>query len=223
VLLVAGLALITSTPAYASSILPGQSGVVPSVLPNPGNPPLIFDSGQQFFTFGPAGLQVTVAYEAYVALDPFSPHLYPCGGNCIDFALDVELVSGPAGAITTLNSVAIGGFGGANAAIDVDYLFDASSALVPSTANRSASPGSGLITFNYAGFNVPLEDSKTLVLRTDLTSWNGGLGLTFMTTVAFPAVTFNPGGTVVVSTPEPSSILLLGTGALFVLLRRKRA
>jgi len=219
VLFLAGFALITATPAYATSILPGGTAV-PSVLSNPGNVPLIFDSGHQFFTFGPAGLQVTVGYEAYVAFDPFTPHLFGCGGNCVDVALDVSLISGPSGAITTLDSVAIGGFGGANASIDVDYLFDNSSASVPSTANRSPSPGSGLITFLYAGGLS--NDSKTLVLRTDLTHWNGAMGITFNATEVFPSRTFNPSGTVLISTPEPSSILLLGSGALLVLLQKKR-
>src|SRR5262249_51085469 len=148
--------------------------------------------------------------EAYVAFDPFSPHIYGCGGNCVDLALDLQLLSGPAGAITTLNSVAIGGFGGANASIDVDHIVDNSSALVPSSANRSASPGSGVIAFNFAG-GIPVGGaSKTLVLRTDLTSWNGTMNIGFMSTEAFTNNTFNPGGIVTVSTPEPSSIVLLG-------------
>ena len=129
----------------------------------------------------------------------------------------------PFGATTTLNAISIGGFGGAGASMDVGYIMDLSSALAPSTADRSPGPGSGVITFDFAGGIPTGSDVKTLVVRTDLTNWDGLAGIGFNVNETFPG--HDPvrvSGIAQIATPEPSSILLLGTGALLALRLKKR-
>lgn len=222
--LLAGLVVVAPTPANAAPILPGQTGVVPTgyLDPNNGNN-LVFLGifGPQLFTFGGPGLQVTVEYTLFVVRDPFSPGLFGCGTNCVDFGVDATIVSGPAGATTLLNSISMGGFGGNNALMDVGFISNNFSPFAPTTADRS--PGGGNVTFNFAGGIPPFNDAKPLSLRTDLTGWVGTMAIGFNATVVFPGVApFHPGGQALVSTPEPSSILLLGSGALVALRRRKR-
>lgn len=207
----------------STPILPGDTGIPPTGYNDPGGSTFLLAYGPQLFTFGGPGIQVTVEFEAFVVREPFTSHLYACGDNCLDFAVNATLVSGPLGATTTLNSISLGGFGGAGASMDVGYItgpFD----IPPSTANRSPSPGSGIVTFNFAGNGIPVGDeARALVVRTDLTNWNGLLFIGFNATVTFPtAGTFHPAGTAAVATPEPSSMLLLGSGALLALRRKKR-
>jgi len=223
--LLAGLVVVAPTPANAASILPGQTGVVPTgyLDPNNGNN-LVFLGifGPQLLTFGGPGLQVTVEYTLFVVRDPFNPGLFACGTNCVDFGVDATLVSGPAGATTLLNSISLGGFGGNTASIDVGFISNNFSPFAPTTADRTQT--GGIVTFNFApGIPPPNNDAKPLSLRTDLTDWIGTMGVGFNATVVFPGVgTFHPNGLALVSAPEPSSILLLGTGALVALRRRKR-
>ena len=226
IVLLAGLVVIATTPANAASILPGQTGVAPTgyLDPNQGNN-LVFLGifGPQLITFGGPGLQVTVEYTLFVVRDPFNPGLFACGTNCVDFGLDATVISGPAGATTFLNSISMGGFGGNNASIDVGFISNNFSPFAPTTADRSLNGGN--VTFNFVpGVPPPNNDAKPLSLRTDLTDWIGTMGIGFSATVVFPgAGTFHPSGLAVVSTPEPSSILLLGSGALVALRRRKRS
>jgi hypothetical protein len=222
--LLAGLVFVAATPANATPILPGNTGVVPTgyVDPNNGsNLTLLGVFGPQLFTFGGPGLQVTVEYTLFVVRDPFNPGLFPCGTNCVDFGVDATIVSGPVGATTLLNSISMGGFGGNNALMDVGFISNNFSPFAPTTADRSANGGA--VTFNFAGGIPPFNDAKPLSLRTDLTNWIGTMGIGFSATVVFPGIApFHPSGQVVVSTPEPSSILLLGSGALVALRRKKR-
>ena len=220
--LLAGLTFVV-TPAYATPINAGDTGTAPTAYPNPGGATLLFDSGYQLFTFGAPGLEVTVFYDLHVALDPLSPHLYSCSANCVDFALDAGIVSEPAGSTTTLNSISLGGFGGSGAQIDVGYLMDASPVGAPSTVDRSPNPNSGVITFHY-GTGIPVSfDTKTLLLRTDLTNWGGTFSIGFNTTEVIPGHDpFHESGIATI-TPEPSSMLLLGSGLLLASRRKKRA
>jgi hypothetical protein len=216
----AGLALLLATPAYATPINPGDTSIAPTAYTNPGGVTILYDSGYQLFTFGAPGLQVTVFYDFLVARDPLSPPLYACGSNCVDFALDAGVVSGPVGKTTTLNSIFLEGFGGSAASIDVGYLTDASLVGAPSGADRSPNPDSGTITFDYAA-GIPVSfNTKTLVLRTNLTDWNGTAAVGFNATVAYP---LNYESGVATITPEPASVVLLGSGLLLALRRKKRA
>jgi len=222
--LLAGLVFVAATPANAASILPGNTGVVPTGYfdPNNGNNlDFLGIFGPRLFTFGAPGVQVTVEYTLFVVRDPFGPALYACGVNCVDFGVDVTVVSGPAGATTVLNSISMGGFGGSNALMDVGFISNNFSPFAPTTVDRAAN--GGIVTFNFAGGIPPGNDAKPLSLRTDLTGWIGTMGIGFNATVVFPGLApFHPSGLTVVSTPEPSSILLLGSGALVALRRKKR-
>ncbi|HUL75060.1 MAG TPA: PEP-CTERM sorting domain-containing protein [Vicinamibacterales bacterium] len=224
-LLLSGLTAFAVTPAYATPIFPGDTGIIPTVYPGGGpEPPILFDSGAQSFVFGPPGLQVFVNFQVVALLDPLAPHLYPCGGTCLDFALDVELSGGPAGATTTLTSVGLGGFGGANASIDVGYVNEYVTGVAPSGVNRSVSPNSGGITFTFSS-GIPVGGvTETMLLRTDLTSWNGTINVGFGAREAFPmGPVFTPSGIASVAAPEPGSLVLLSSGALLAFRRRIRA
>jgi len=227
--LLAGLVFLAAAPANAASILPGNTGVVPTGYLDPnngGNLNFLGIFGPQLFTFGGPGLQVTVEYTLFVVRDPFNPGLYPCGLNCVDFGVDATVVSGPVGATTRLNSISMGGFGGNSALIDVGFISNNFSPYAPTTADRSAN--GGIVTFHFTDGVPPGvppgNDAKPLSLRTDLTNWNGFMTLGFNATVVYPGLDpFHPAGLTLVSTPEPSSILLLGSGAFaLIALRRKK-
>ncbi|HKW00295.1 MAG TPA: PEP-CTERM sorting domain-containing protein [Vicinamibacterales bacterium] len=225
IVLLAGLVLVAA-PANAAPILPGNTGVVPTgyLDPNNGNNlNFLAIVGPQQFTFGGPFLEVTVEYTLFVVRDPFNPGLYGCGTNCVDFGVDVTVVSGPPAGVAVLNSISLGGFGGANALIDVGYISNNFSPFAPTSADRAAN--GGVVTFNFAGgVPPPGQDVKPLSLRTDLTDWNGVLGVGFTATVTIPGHDpFHTNGVTIVSTPEPTSIVLLGSGALVALRRRKRA
>src|SRR5262249_18521004 len=140
--------LLCAAPARSTPLLPGATGVVPTALgpvSNIGSPTVLFDSGQQFFGFGPAGLQVFVKFGEAIIRDPFVPW-FGCGANCLDFVLEVQLLGGPAGATTLLTSISMNTFG--VSAVDVGWLQDHPTWVAPTAADRG--PLGDVVSFDFA-------------------------------------------------------------------------
>jgi len=211
--------LLVAASAYSTPLLPGDTGIVPTALgpvANIGNPTFVFDSGQLSFTFGQVGQQVSVHFGQSIIKDPFAP-LFSCGANCLDFILEAQLVSGPAGATTRLTSVSMNTFG--VSAVDVGWLQATNHPtwVAPTAADRG--PLGDVVSFDFvpgiptgAGFDT----SQVLIIRTDRTSFSPQDFVGFSAIVSFPdGPTFTPSGLFTVQAqpaPEPASLVLLGTG-----------
>jgi hypothetical protein len=223
------LLLFYAAPAHSTPLVPGATGVVPTALgplSSIGSPTFLFDSGVQSFTFGPAGQQASVRFAEIIVKDPFAP-LFGCGANCLDFVLQTELVSGPAGATTRLTSISMNTFG--TSAVDVGWLLDQPTYVAPTTADRG--PLGDVVTFDFApGIPVggSLDTSQVLVIRTNLTSLSPQDFVGFSATETFaaggPPVTVSGLDSVQVEpVPEPSSMMLMLGGAVFGAFRKRRS
>ena len=211
--------LLFASRALATPIAAGTT-VVPSSIGNPSGVTVVFDSGLIPFSFGAPGLVAGVEFDEFVVDDPFPTHLYSCGASCLDFALVVEPLFGPPGATTTLTSATLGAFGGdSSTTMDADYI---TGGFAPTSASRG--PGGGSVAFQFVPGGAIGTMSAGLVLRTDLTTWNGVFGAGFTMHEVFPEHDpFDVRGVDLVSTPEPTSLVLMGSGALIGVLRRRRA
>ncbi len=221
--------LVHAAPASSTPLLPGDTGVAPTSMgPLPSLPPsaFVFDTSPTTLTFGTAGNQVTVRFGETILRDPFTP-LFACGANCLDFVLQTQLVSGPAGATTLLDSISLNTFGGS--AVDVGWLLDHATYVIPSGADRSLS--GDVVTFDFSpGIPVgsSLDTSQVLLIRTDRTSFSPQDLVGFSATVSVPGVPpSTQSGSYLVQTqpvPEPSSVMLVAGGALLgALIKRRRA
>jgi len=221
------LALLPAAPAGASALLPGDTGTVPTFLgPFSSVPPVtfLFDSGVTTVTFGPAGSQVTVRFGEDIIKDPFAP-LFSCGADCLDFVLQTQMVSGPAGATVVLNSISMNTFG--TSAVDVGWLLDTATYHAPSGVDRG--PLGDVVTFDFSP-GIPtgasVDTSQILVIRTDRTSFSPQNFVGFSATITFAdGSTATPSVLYSVQTepvPEPSTMMLVAGGALLGALGRRR-
>jgi hypothetical protein len=204
--------------------LPGDSGIVPTALgPVPSIPSsaFLFNTGRTILSFGPAGQQVTVAFGETILRDPLTP-LFSCGANCLDFVLQTQLISGPAGATTRLNAISMDTFGGSS--VDVGWFLDQSTYVSPSAADR---PLGDVVSFDFSA-GIPVgagqDTSQVLLIRTNRTTFSPQNFVGFSATEDFgngrvltPSVLF------AVPVPEPSSMLLVAGGAVFAALRKRRS
>ena len=218
--------LLYAAPARSTPLLPGDTGKVPTALgpsSSIGSATFLFDFGPQLFTFGLVGQQVTVRFGEAIMKDPFAP-LFACGADCLDFLLQAQLVSGPAGATTLLTSISMNTFG--VSAVDVGWLLDHPTYAAPTGADRG--PLGDVVSFDFApGIPVGagLDTSQVLVIRTDRTSFSPQDFVGFAATETFPSgLTVTPSGLFSVQAqpvPEPSSMMLLASGAVIGAIRKR--
>ena len=217
------LLLLHTAPAHATPLLPGNTNILPTPLGSVGSigtPTFLFDSGVLSDTFG----GVTVHFGESIIKDPLAP-LFSCGSDCLDFVLQVQLVGGPAGATTVLNSISMNTFG--VSAVDVGWLEDHPAYIVPSGADRG--PLGDTVFFDFSPGIAPgagTDTSQILVIRTDRTSFSpqNFVGFTATETFATGQVS-TPSALYSVQTapvPEPSSLLLMAGGAVVAAFRKRR-
>jgi len=127
-------------------------------------------------------------------------------GNTFEIGLDLNQAMGQNGGAYDLNAFTL--------AVDGMTAFSTGG----ETTITPLSPGNGYSDATIATFDLTgLNGSDTLVFTTDFTGGTAGREQYFLS-----AVTPQGGGPGGSPTPEPASILLLGSGAV-ALLRRKRA
>jgi hypothetical protein len=222
---ICGLALLllfAAAPAHSTPLGPGSSGVPNSLAPL-GSPTFVFGFGPQLFTFGPVGQQVTVRFGENIIKDPFAP-LFACGADCLDFVLQAQLVSGPAGATTLLTSESMNTFG--TSSVDVSWVLDHPAYVAPTGADRDSS--GDVVKFDFAP-GVPVgsggDTTQILVIRTNRTSFSPQNFVGFTATETFSTGLIVPasGMATVQTVPEPSSMLLVLGGAAFGAFRKRRS
>jgi hypothetical protein len=211
--LCAALTLLAA-PLKPTSLLPGDTGIVPEAFPDPGNVPLL-DSVNGVFGYSNGTDWLTGRYFEAVVVDPLG---ITCAG-CLDFALRVTVDAGlPSG----LTNAALGGFWGYTT--DVGYL-EGTGAMgafggngVPRLVNRGAGGGGVNFRFVSPGNFTPVGSGGTsaiLVVATNATTYDkngflviGGFASNSSTGGDFSGL-LEP---TVLGTPEPSTGLLLGIG-----------
>lgn len=226
-----GLAMLLffcAAPARPTPLVPGATGIAPTALgPSSliGSATFVFDFGPQLVTFGPVGQEVTIRFGEAIMKDPFAP-LYACGADCLDFLLQVQLVSGPAGATTLLTSISMNTFG--ISSVDVGWLQDHPTYVAPTGADRG--PLGDVVSFDFAP-GIPtgagVDTSQILVIRTDRTSFSPQNFVGFAATETFaaggpPATPSGLFSVNVQAVPEPSTMMLVLGGAAFGAFRKRR-
>ncbi len=142
----------------------------------------------------------------------YTESVYEGGANtcatCLNFVFNFTNSANPAVSSDAIEHMTDTSFTGYNAV--AEYIIG--SGVAPSTVVM----GNGVINFNFSAASAdvaPGQSADTLVVFTNATSFQAGT-TTFQDGVTVQVNGLEPAGTAVPQTPEPSSLILLGTGLL---------
>jgi len=234
VLAAATTLILTTFPANANTILPGQT-VAPDLFNLASVPPLLGETTGSF-SLSVGGGTITGTYVDAVLVDPLG---ITCAG-CLDFALQIRVNSGSPGAIETVFNGGLKPGGIIPLATDVGYITD-SGDVAPASVGYG--PAGEDMNFNLASPLTAGESTDFLVIATDATSYNtvnvtlaqaastGGIlqlsgtnGTSTAGDVGMAGTFYAPAA---LPTPEPSTLWLTAAGLLglmgTVLLRNRLA
>jgi len=188
--------LTLAIPASATLLPPGT----PSFPGQAADPFLTAPSGAQVGSIGPTAVAngtLALTYMERVYLD--GPNLACPAGSCLTFLIDVSNTG-----TDTINRITTKSFAGY--LVDAGYLAIAAGATHPTTDDRSAD-GS---VIGFQNFVVPFAHglaTQTLVIQTNAKTFDSFGTLNFSN-----GATISTAGLQPTPLPEPSSLLLLGSG-----------
>jgi hypothetical protein len=186
--------IVTVAAGHASSLAPGGTVSATSIA-YPGGTLELF-TGDSLVS----GTAFMATYSLAIISDPANAL---CAG-CLDFVY--QPVNNPASK-DSLVSFSTGSFKGG---VLTDVFYATGGEIAPSTISRSADGST--ITFNYDGTPVgPNENSDFLIIETNAAPFSYSAGFSTITGTSDATAT---GIGASVSTPEPASFVLLGSGLL---------